>query len=175
MPDDLWCECCDYGDEYADCTCCIPGAGVPPPSGYGAIRTLPPGGGPEKVTLERQKVASFVQTHPQFMADMKITEGAVDFIHGIVVTRFESFIYGNSVGRIEYSFPATWWDHFKREVLLRSAIGRWYVRRHPVRLSWSVKSARTMFPQNEIRPPGLGPPVYHVDDADVRIRGVRER
>lgn len=119
------------------------------------------------VTLDRQKVASFVARHPQFMADMKYEESdsvSDFFMRGYVLERWESFIYGNTVGRIEYSFPATWWDHFKRDTLTRFALGRWYVRRHPVRLSWDVKSARTLFPQNQIIPKELGPMVFSVED-----------
>jgi len=173
------CECCDYGDEYAECTCCYQPLGckcwreVAPPFHQENLAPAPP----ETITLEKQKVASFTMRHPQVSADMKYEESdsvSAFFMRGYVLERLETFIYGNSIGRIEYSFPATWWDHFKRDTLNRFALGRWYVRRHPVRLAWDVKSARTMFPQNQILPKELGPLVFSVDDDLVATRARNE-
>lgn len=68
-------------------------------------------------------------------------------------------VLSNPSGRIDYSFPATPWDHWKREWLPRlGPLGKWYLKRHPVRLSHDVKSAIALYPEATIAyPEGLGP------------------
>ncbi|HTU15653.1 MAG TPA: hypothetical protein VMF31_10670 [Solirubrobacterales bacterium] len=68
--------------------------------------------------------------------------------------RLQVELLSNELGRIVFTFPATPWDHWKRDWLPRlGRLGRWYLRRHPIRESASVTSASATFPKAHVAYP----------------------
>lgn len=62
-------------------------------------------------------------------------------------------IYGNPLGRIEYSFPASPWEHIRQAYFPKSRLGRWFLKRRPVRMAYHVASAAAMFPEAHMNYP----------------------
>lgn len=80
--------------------------------------------------------------------------------------KLEKLVYTSPVGLFEVEYPASPWEHFRAVHFKRNALGRWFLRRKPVRMHYERRSVAVSFPeaQFEIYPTELGRPVYLVRD-----------
>jgi len=73
-----------------------------------------------------------------------------DQMFGEALARVTAYIYAEDLGvyNHEWTYPTTWWDHFKRDHM-----PKWFVERYPVQYTTHSKrlDAKAMFPQ--YRPP----------------------
>jgi hypothetical protein len=109
-----------------------------------------------ELVLEKMAVAAVQRLHPAVLHDAHIdTE---QLITGELAVRMRGFLLSNPAGRIVYSFPATPWDHWKRD-----HAPAWFLRRFPVRWSHDVRSAAATYPEANVAvPPELGRVVFQV-------------
>lgn len=82
-----------------------------------------------------------------------------------LVLRLEKFLYSSSLGVFEVEYPAGPWEHFRAVYFERSRLGRWFLRRKPVRMHYERKSAAVSFPEStRVFPADLGKPVILIRD-----------
>lgn len=129
---------------------------------------------PEDLILDRIRWKARRMVGPQVLDSIELTT-LPDQVFGGMLASLQAEIYGKRGRecrkRIVATYPATWWDAFKRD-LDRWSVGRrgrrlvrWWIARHPVRMDARVVtldfSEQMLFPDNEIVvPPGLGKPVF---------------
>ena len=76
-------------------------------------------------------------------------------------------IYEHRLGRLEVEYPTTPWEHFRDAHFPKTRLGRWFLKRKPVRKTAVVKSAFAAFPEAHMHmrfPEQLGPPTIILRD-----------
>lgn len=112
----------------------------------------------EALTLNRVKFAGRVSLGANVLDTMELSR-MEERITGQLIYKLEAEVLSRPLGQIVYSFPATPWDHWKEKWLPRlGRVGRWYLRRHPVRESAKAFSAAALYPHANVRTPdNFGP------------------
>lgn len=114
----------------------------------------------ETIMLERLKVAGITNISNVLLdsAEVSVSETMTMAMDQTMI-RLATRVLAHDQGKVTITFPATWWDHLKRDRISKiPLVGRWYVRRHPVRESAIPLRRWAKFPGAEIAyPRGLGP------------------
>lgn len=89
---------------------------------------------------------------------------AIRFTANQLAIRLEKLLYTSPLGLFEVEYPASPWEHFRAVHFKRNPLGRWLLRRKPVRMHYERRSVAVSFPESqfEIYPTNLGRPVYVV-------------
>jgi hypothetical protein len=125
--------------------------------------------------LEQIKVATTrpipVGDLPEFVRDQAMFKARMDETTGRLVVSLSSYVLAEHLARetqtVTLRVPASWWQHFKRDVLYGSGRFRptWVMRRWPARvrtLSREVTfTAWRAYPQASGIPKDLGTPVLY--------------
>lgn len=130
--------------------------------------TTPAGDG---LTLKREVAAALTTIDKRILNDTKLERSEViRFAANQLVLRLEKLIYTSPLGLFEVEYPAGPWEHFRAVYFKRFALGRWFLRRRPVRMHYERRSAAVSFPEStRVFPEELGKPVIlvrgeHFDD-----------
>lgn len=125
--------------------------------------TIPTG---DELVLEKQIAAAITVVNREWLHDAKLERAEhVNFITGQLAFRLEKLIWANPLGRLEVSYPASPWEHFRSVYFPRTRLGRWFLQRKPVRETTVIKSAYATFPEAHIAyPKELGRPVMVIRD-----------
>lgn len=120
----------------------------------------------DEITLTLHHAVAMHSIKREWLDDVKLEHSeALSFVADELVFKLEKMIWANPLGRIEASYPASAWEHFRATYFPRYRLGRWFLRRKPVRETTVVKSAHAMFPEAHIAyPDSLGRPVMVVRD-----------
>lgn len=105
--------------------------------------------------LERMRFAA-MQTFPQRVFEATIDRSFMEFASASIVARLTTEILGERTGAgehvVAFDYPATWWEHLKRDHL-----PSWFTRRRPVRYRTYRKVVKwtqmATFPHSPIRTP----------------------
>lgn len=123
-------------------------------------RTINMGDG---LILEGELAAAMVAINRDLLnnSNIEVSEVAM-FTANQLVARLEKMLYVNPLGRLEVEYPATPWEHFRAEHFPKTRLGRWLLRRKPVRMHCEVRSCAVAFPETTaaIYPTSLGKPVF---------------
>jgi len=128
--------------------------------------TTTPLGDDLEVVFEKHIAVSLTTINPELLHDAKLEQSALtNFVAGQLVYRLEKLIYAHPLGRMVVEYPATPWEHFRETYFPKTAVGRWFLKRKPVRKTAVVKSAFASFPEAHIAwPPSLGPVTIQLRD-----------
>jgi hypothetical protein len=108
----------------------------------------------EILSLERISAAALARVHREFLHDAHLTvSDSMYFITNELALKLEKHIWANPLGRLEVSYPATPWEHFRATYFPKTPIGRWFLKRKPVRKTCVVRSAYAAFPEAHVRYP----------------------
>lgn len=116
---------------------------------------LPPVGEHSDLLLERLRHVASVHLSSAVVESLELRQ-IEEMLYDRLVMQLRAEILGHRLVqeeaeehlRLVVTAPATWWDSLKRDVLPRlGRAGRWYLRRHPVRITASVvrESMRVRF------------------------------
>jgi len=122
---------------------------------------------PEEVVFERQVACAVQRINKAFLRDTKLEcSELVNFVAGELVYRLEKLIYAHPLGRLVVEYPATPWEHFRDTHFPNTRLGRWFLKRKPVRKTAVVKSAYAAFPEAHMAwpDPPLGKPTIILRD-----------
>lgn len=122
---------------------------------------------PEEVVFERQVACVIETVSKAFLYDTKLERSdLVNFVAGQLTYRLEKLIYAHRLGRLEVEYPATPWEHFRDAHFPKTRLGRWFLKRKPVRKTAVVKSAFAAFPEAHVAwpDPPLGRPTIILRD-----------
>lgn len=113
---------------------------------------------PERIVFERQVAAVLAHVNKEFLRNTKLdSSDAARLAADELVLRLEAHIWANPLGRMYVSYPASPWEHFRATYFHRNRLGRWLIRRKPIRFHWEVRSALASFPEAHMAlPPKLG-------------------
>lgn len=119
-----------------------------------------------ELVLERQIAAAVTTVNREWLHDAKLERSDhINFLTGQLAFRLEKLIWANPLGRLEVSYPASPWESFRAAYFPKSRLGRWFLRRKPIRETTVVKSAYAAFPEAHITyPDTLGKMVMVVRD-----------
>lgn len=121
--------------------------------------------------LEARKVGFTCQFPGEFFRDGITVDVSRDGMFDTVAMRMVSYVLSDQLvhecDEVTVDVPASWWQHFKRDVLSRYRVFRRYVRRHPV----EMRTLRNLvsfdryriYPQADVMMPRTpyGMPQYH--------------
>ncbi len=119
-----------------------------------------------ELILKRETAVAVTSVDRRFLddAELEISDIA-QFAAGQLVLRLSKLIYTNPLGLFEVEYPATPWEHFRAVYFKRNRLGRWFLRRKPVRMHYERRSAAVSFPEStHVFPDTLGKPVILVRD-----------
>lgn len=107
---------------------------------------------PAELALSVQHLAHTTRFSAEVLSAMKLRRSdALGFVAEQSVYRMDAYIFSNPLGRIEVGYPATPYEHFRQKYFPRlGPLGRWLLRRRPIRQTWVVKSAAAVFPEAHI-------------------------
>jgi hypothetical protein len=116
--------------------------------------------------LKREVAAALVALKRPLLNDTKLeVSDVIKLATDELVLRLEKFIYTSPLGVFEVEYPAGPWEHFRAVYFKRFALGRWFLRRKPVRMHYERRSAAVSFPESTwVFPDDLGKPVILVRD-----------
>lgn len=116
--------------------------------------------------LKREVAAALVAIKRPLLNDTKLeVSDVVRLASDELVLRLEKFLYSSALGVFEVEYPAGPWEHFRAVYFKRSPLGRWFLRRRPVRMHYERKSAAVSFPEStRVFPDDLGKPVILIRD-----------
>lgn len=116
--------------------------------------------------LKREVAAALTTIDRPLLNDTKLERSeVVRFAADQLVLRLEKFLYTSPLGIFEVEYPAGPWEHFRAVYFKRFALGRWFLRRRPVRMHYERRSAAVSFPEStRVFPDELGKPVILVRD-----------
>lgn len=118
--------------------------------------------------LKRQIGAAIQNIDKAFLYDTKLESADLpNIIANQLVYRLEKLIYEHRLGRLEVEYPTTPWEHFRDAHFPKTRLGRWFLKRKPVRKTAVVKSAFAAFPEAHMHmrfPEQLGPPTIILRD-----------
>jgi hypothetical protein len=116
--------------------------------------------------LKREVAAALVALKRPLLNDTKLeVSDVIKLATDELVLRLEKFIYTSPLGVFEVEYPAGPWEHFRAVYFKRFALGRWFLRRKPVRMHYERRSAAVSFPEStQVFPDDLGKPVILVRD-----------
>lgn len=116
--------------------------------------------------LKREVAAALVTIKRPVLNDTKLeVSDMVRLASDELVLRLEKFIYTSPLGVFEVEYPAGPWEYFRAVYFKRFALGRWFLRRRPVRMHYERRSAAVSFPEStRAFPDDLGKPVILVRD-----------
>lgn len=122
-----------------------------------------------ELTLERECAVAIERVNPEWLRDAKLERSDhINFITGQLAFRLQKLIWANPLGRLEVSTPASPWEHFRAVYFPRTRLGRWFLRRKPIREHTTVKSAYAAFPEAHIvYPDHLGKMVMVIRDGAI--------
>jgi hypothetical protein len=120
----------------------------------------------DEITLTLHHAIAMHSIKREWLDDVKLERSeALSFVADELVFRLEKMLWANPLGRIEVSHPASPWEHFRATYFPHLRLGRWFLRRKPVRETTIVKSAYAIFPEAHIAyPDSLGRPVMIIHD-----------
>lgn len=123
----------------------------------------------EEIVFEKQVAVAVSAIRKEFLHDATLDRSElVRFTVDELVLRLEKLIWANPLGRMVISYPATPWEHFRATYFHRNRLGRWLVKRRPLRFHYEVKSALAAFPEShQVWPDTLGRRVFILRDAAV--------
>lgn len=112
------------------------------------------------IEFKKHVAVALTSIRRELLHDAKLEQSAlVAFTANELTLKLEKLIYANPLGRLEVSYPATPWEHFRATYFSQFALGRWFLRRKPIRETTVVKSAFATFPEAHIVfPPEFGRP-----------------
>lgn len=103
------------------------------------------------IEFKKHVAVALLNVRRELLHDAKLDQFALTRLTANELTlRLEKLIYANPLGRLEVSYPASPWEHFRAMHFSRFALGRWFLRRKPVRETTVVKSAFALFPEAHI-------------------------
>lgn len=122
-----------------------------------------------ELTLERECAVALTKIDRAILEDTKLYRSEVfRYAANELVFRLEKLIWANPLGRLEVSTPASPWEHFRAVYFPRTRLGRWFLRRKPIREHTTVKSAYAAFPEAHIvYPDHLGKMVMVIRDGAI--------
>jgi hypothetical protein len=123
-------------------------------------------GSTEEVTFEKHVAVALTLVNKNLLQDAKLERSdLVRMTANQLALRLEKLIYAYPLGRMVVEYPATPWEHFRETYFPKTAVGRWFLKRKPVRKTAVVKSAFASFPEAHIAwPPTLGPATIQLRD-----------
>lgn len=116
-------------------------------------------GSTEEVRFQRHVAAAVTLINRDLLHDANLERSdIVQMTANQLAMRLEKLIYAHPLGRLVVEYPATPWEHFRDTYFHKSLVGRWFLKRRPVRKTAVVKSAFATFPEAHIAwPDSLGP------------------
>lgn len=116
--------------------------------------------------LKREIAADIIAINRPLLNDTSLeVSDAVKMATDALVLRLEKFLYASELGVFEVEYPAGPWEYFRAVYFERSTIGRWFLRRKPVRMHYERRSAAVSFPEStRVFPDDLGKPIYLIRD-----------
>lgn len=123
-------------------------------------------GSAEDVVFEKHVAVALTLVNKNLLQDAKLERSdLVRMTANQLALRLEKLIYAHPLGRMVVEYPATPWEHFRETYFPKTALGRWFLKRKPVRKTAVVKSAFASFPEAHIAwPPSLGPVTIQLRD-----------
>lgn len=119
----------------------------------------------DTVLLELRAVAAQLRVAPSVAALMDL-QAHRDAVVGDLIFRLRAYVLSQHLDRhtetasqeVEFRVPASWWQHYKRDVLARHRLTRWFVRWRPARTEVHTRTATltasweqyATFPESEI-------------------------
>lgn len=114
--------------------------------------------------LTREIAAALIVVNRELLtAGTKLeVSDTINFMANQLAVRLEKLIYTSPLGLFEVEYPATPWEHFRAVHFPKTSLGRWFLRRKPVRMHYERRSVAVSFPESqyEVYPTELGRPVY---------------
>src|SRR5512146_2543498 len=116
-------------------------------------------GSARDVTFEKHVAVALSVINKNLLHDAKLERSDIaTMAANQLALRLEKLIYAHRLGRMVVEYPATPWEHFRETYFSKIAVGRWFLKRKPVRKTAVVKSAFAAFPETHIVwPSALGP------------------
>lgn len=122
---------------------------------------------PEELKFERHVATAVQAVNKELLYDAKLERSdlAVASANQLVL-RLEKLIWANPLGRLSVEYPSTPWEHFRETYFPKLRLGRWFLKRKPVRKTAVVRSAYAAFPKAHIAwpDPPLGKPTIILRD-----------
>lgn len=121
----------------------------------------------DPLTLQRTVAMSVLAISKPLLNDTEVSVSeAVRFTTNELVVRLEKFLLVNPLGKLVVEYPATPWEHFRAVHFPKLGLGRWFLRRKPVRMHYEVRSAAASFPNAAmVFPTSLGQAVFVTREA----------
>lgn len=118
------------------------------------------------LVLKRETAAALALVSRNLLNDTTLEISDVAKLAANQLTlRLEKLIYTSPLGIFEVEYPAGPWEHFRAVYFERFALGRWFLRRKPVRMHYERRPAAVSFPEStRVFPDDLGKPVILVRD-----------
>lgn len=115
----------------------------------------------EDLKLRCETAVALVSLKRPLLADAKLEVSEfVNMAADELTLKLEKLIYTSPLGILEVEYPAGPWEHFRAVYFKRSRLGRWFLRRKPVRMHYERRSAAVAFPEStRVFPDDLGKPI----------------